>query len=845
MKDFLYGLVDAISPTEPMHLRRARRVLKKIAGYQPDMAGLSDEGLRLRAATLRLAVEKGRSLPETLPEAYALLGEAVWRALGLRAHDEQLIGAVLLNQGHVVEMRTGEGKTLTALFPAFLRALEGKGVHLVTVNDYLAARDAVQANLVLERLDMRCEAVTSELGTHERRQAYAADITYATSRELAFDYLRDGLVTHRADMVQRAPHFALIDEVDSILIDEARTPLIISQADGPRSGLCTQMAQIMGQTTPDDVTIDARQRSLSLSDAGETRIEALLNDAGLLPENTSLQDHGQEMILHHTLQALRARFLFECDRDYLIRDGKVMLVDEFTGRVSDGRKLSDGLHQAIEAAEGLEITSENRSMASISFQSYFRLYPGLCGMTGTAMTEADEFRDIYHLKAVSVPTHLPVIRRDERDRLYRTSQERDTAVVAEIARAHAAGQPVLVGTTSIAKSEALAARLAREGIRCEILNARHHLHEARIVAQAGRAGAVTIATSMAGRGTDIPLGGSVSMRLEQAMTEQPGNDNEVVRAGITAEVAAERERVLAAGGLYVIGTERHESRRIDNQLRGRSGRQGDPGCSAFFLSLEDDLLRNFTGAGFSGMLDRLGAAPGVAIVSPAIDRVVASAQGWFESRNFSTRKQVLQFDTVMTGQSQALLTERFTIIDAENVRDIVTGMRHALIDELVETHVEHGAFPDQWDLASLAQGLAQHLGLVLPLSEWAEEDGVDRDKILERIMVASDGAMEAKRAEFGDPIMDQLEHEVLLGTLDRVWIDHVAVMDGLRQSVGMRGYAQRDPIQEYQTDGLAAFERMIDRFRNETVSTLSRMRALYGQDLDALEDRASLAATNS
>ncbi|MEY2956781.1 MAG: hypothetical protein RL123_1509, partial [Pseudomonadota bacterium] len=686
-------------------IKGVRPLVEKINALEPEFAALDDEGLRARTEALRARVAAGESLDAVLPEAFANCREAARRALGLRAFDVQLMGGIFLHQGNIAEMKTGEGKTLVATFPAYLNALTGRGVHIVTVNDYLAKRDAEWMGKVYAALGLTTGVVYPWQPDEEKRAAYRADVTYATNNELGFDYLRDNMKSRLEDMGQRGHAFAIVDEVDSILIDEARTPLIISGPSQDRSDLYVAVDRLIPSLAPEHYKIDEKARSVTFSEEGNEAIEATVRAAGLLPDDRSLYDPESTTLVHHLNQALRAHRLFHKDQHYIVRDGEVMLIDEFTGRMMRGRRLSDGLHQAIEAKEGVAIQPENVTLASVTFQNYFRLYDKLAGMTGTAATEAEEFAEIYRLGVVEVPTNRPVARKDEHDAVYRTAREKYDAILAEIRAAHEKGQPILVGTTSIEKSEMLSAMLTKAGVPHNVLNARQHEQEARIVAEAGRPGAVTIATNMAGRGTDIQLGGNVEMRVMEALAADPAAQPDALRAQIEADHAADKARVIAAGGLFVLATERHESRRIDNQLRGRSGRQGDPGRSAFYLSLEDDLMRIFGSERLDKVLSTLGMKEGEAIVHPWVNKSLEKAQAKVEARNFDIRKQLLKFDDVMNDQRKAIFGQRLDIMRAEDVGEIARDMRLQVIDDLVDQHLPPKSYADQWDAEGLAAAL--------------------------------------------------------------------------------------------------------------------------------------------
>jgi preprotein translocase subunit SecA len=809
-------------------------LVTKINALEAAHQALSDAEIIAKTQDLRARAQGGEDLNALLPEAFANCREAARRALGLRAHDVQLIGGIFLHQGNIAEMKTGEGKTLVATFPAYLNALSGKGVHIVTVNDYLAKRDADWMGKVYAALGLSTGVVYPRQPDDEKRAAYAADITYATNNELGFDYLRDNMRASLADMAQRGHNFAIVDEVDSILIDEARTPLIISGPTQDRSDLYISIDKIIPEVQPEHFTLDEKTRSATFSDEGNDFLEAWLLETGLLPEGQSLYDPESTTIVHHVTNALRAHKLFHKDQQYIVRAGEVVLVDEFTGRMMPGRRLSDGLHQAIEAKEGCPIQPENVTLASVTFQNYFRLYHKLAGMTGTAATEAEEFMAIYGLGVVEIPTNVPVARIDDDDAVYRTAREKYEAIVEAIREAHEKGQPVLVGTTSIEKSEMLGKMLAAAKLPHNILNARQHEQEAQIVADAGKLGAVTIATNMAGRGTDIKLGGNVEFKIMQAIAADPTGDHAAIRAQIEAEHKGDEEKVKAAGGLYVLATERHESRRIDNQLRGRSGRQGDPGRSSFFLSLEDDLMRIFGSEKLDKMLSTLGMKEGEAIVHPWVNKSLERAQAKVEGRNFDIRKQLLKFDDVMNDQRKAIFDQRREVMAAEDIAEITADMRHQVIADLVDTYMPPKSYADQWEVDDMAAALRDTLGIDPPLADWAAEDGVDQEVIRERIEQAADHYMAAKAAQFGPEQMRSIEKQVVLQTIDAKWRDHLLTLEHLRSVVGFRGYAQRDPLNEYKTEGFQLFESMLDGLRADVTGKLARIQPMTQEQQEML-----------
>ncbi len=807
-------------------VKAQRPLIAKINALEPEFVALDDAGLIAKTEELRQRHANGESLDALLPEAFANCREAAKRALGLRAFDVQLMGGIFLHQGNIAEMKTGEGKTLVATFPAYLNALSGEGVHVVTVNDYLARRDAEWMSKVFAALGMTTGVVYPRQPEAEKREAYAADITYATNNELGFDYLRDNMRGSLPEMAQRGHNFAIVDEVDSILIDEARTPLIISGPSQDRSDLYVAIDKVIPELTEDHYTLDEKTRNATLTEEGNDFLEQRLAEAGLLPEGQSLYDPESTSLVHHATCALRAHKVYLKDRDYLLRGDEVVLVDEFTGRMMPGRRLSDGLHQAIEAKEGVAIQPENVTLASVTFQNYFRLYKKLGGMTGTAATEAEEFFEIYKLGVVEVPTNRPVARIDDHDQVYRTAAEKYKAIVESIREAHEKGQPVLVGTTSIEKSEMLSGLLTKAKLPHNVLNARQHEQEAQIVADAGKLGAITIATNMAGRGTDIKLGGNVELKVMDAIAANPDADPEKLRAEIEETHKADEEAVKAAGGLYVLATERHESRRIDNQLRGRSGRQGDPGRSAFYLSLEDDLMRIFGSERLEKMLTTLGLAEGEAIVHPWVNKSLERAQAKVEGRNFDIRKQLLKFDDVMNEQRKVIFGQRMDIMASDDIEDIVKDMRYEVITDMVDTYMPPRSYADQWDVEAMAQACRETLSLDPPIPAWAEEDGVDQDVVIERLEEAADKFMNDKATAFGAEQMRNIEKQVLLQTIDQKWRDHLLKLEHLRSVVAFRGYAQRDPLNEYKSEAFQLFEGLLDGLRQEVTQKLGRIQPL-------------------
>ena len=804
------------------YVAKLRRTVEAINGFEPTISALTDDELRNQTAIFRQRLEDGASLDELLPEAFATVREAAKRALGQRHYDVQMVGGIVLHRGEIAEMRTGEGKTLVATLATYLNALPGKGVHVVTVNDYLARRDAEWMGQVHNFLGLSVGVIVPNLVEHERREAYACDITYATNNELGFDYLRDNMKYTREQMVQRQFAYAIVDEVDSILIDEARTPLIISGPTDDKSELYISVDAIVKTFVADDYEQDEKLKSVVLTESGTERAERLLEEAGLI-EGANLYDIANTQVVHHLNQALKANINFRKDIDYIVKDGKVIIIDEFTGRMMDGRRWSDGLHQAVEAKEGAEIEPENQTLASITFQNYFRMYPKLSGMTGTALTEAPEFFDIYRMNVVSIPTHVDGLRQDEDDEFYKNIGDKFAAIAKEIAKRQEMGQPVLVGTVSIEKSEMLSEHLNAQNIPHSVLNARMHENEAHIVAQAGRLRSVTIATNMAGRGTDIQLGGNIDFRIEDELGEmEAGPERDSAEVRIREEVLAQREEVRAAGGLFVLGTERHESRRIDNQLRGRSGRQGDPGLSRFYLSLDDDLLRIFGPQTAFARLMNKNLEDGEAIVSPWISKAIETAQKKVEARNYDIRKQVVEFDDVMNDQRKVIYEQREEIMDSADISDVVVEMRAETIGSLVAVHCPPGTYPEQWDVAGLKESLEEVLGLQPPVEEWLKEDQVEQDAIAERIQALSDAAMEAKIAEIEPERWQEIEKNFLIQTLDQHWKDHLATLDALRQVIHLRSYAQKKPIDEYKQEAFLLFERLLVGIREDLTRMLSR-----------------------
>ncbi|TSE05176.1 preprotein translocase subunit SecA [Mesorhizobium intechi] len=805
-------------------VKSTRPRVEAINAMENEMRALSDAELAGRTEKFRQDIANGASLDDLLVPAFATAREAARRVLGMRPFDVQLIGGMVLHNGGIAEMRTGEGKTLVATLPVYLNALAGNGVHVVTVNDYLATRDSEWMGRVYKFLGLSVGVIVHGLSDEERRVAYAADVTYATNNELGFDYLRDNMKYERAQMVQRGHNYAIVDEVDSILVDEARTPLIISGPLEDRSEMYNTIDTFIIQLQPQDYEIDEKQKTSIFTEEGTEKLENMLRDAGLL-KGESLYDVENVAIVHHVNNALKAHRLFQRDKDYIVRNGEIVIIDEFTGRMMPGRRYSEGLHQALEAKEHVAIQPENQTLASVTFQNYFRLYKKLSGMTGTALTEAEEFGNIYGLEVTEIPTNLPVIRKDEDDEVYRTVEEKYKAIVKEIREASAKGQPTLVGTTSIEKSEQLADRLRKEGFKdFEVLNARHHEREAAIVAQAGKPGAITIATNMAGRGTDIKLGGNAEMRIADELGDLPeGPEREAREKEIIADVERLKEKALAAGGLYVLATERHESRRIDNQLRGRSGRQGDPGRSKFFLSLQDDLMRIFGSERMDGMLQKLGLKEDEAIIHPWINKALEKAQKKVEARNFDIRKNLLKYDDVSNDQRKVVFEQRIELMDGEGLSETIAEMREGVIDEIVAKAIPENAYAEQWDVAGLKAEVAEFLNLDLPIEDWAKEEGIAEDDIRERITVAADAAAKERTERFGPEVMNYVERSVVLQTLDHLWREHIVNLDHLRSVVGFRGYAQRDPLQEYKSEAFELFQAMLGNLRQAVTAQLMRV----------------------
>lgn len=821
----LGGIAKAIfGSSNDRYVKSLSKIVAQIADFEPAMQAMSDEELAQQTARFRARLEADETLDQILPEAFATVREAAVRVLGMRHFDVQMIGGIVLHRGEIAEMRTGEGKTLVATLAVYLNALPGTGVHVVTVNDYLARRDADWMGQIYRFLGLTVGVIVPNLTDQQRRDAYHADITYGTNNEFGFDYLRDNMKYERGQMVQRPFAHAIVDEVDSILIDEARTPLIISGPTDDKSELYKAVDVIVKQLVPEDYEVDEKQKSIILTEDGTEKAERILEAAGLL-EGSNLYDYENTQVVHHMNQALRANVIFKRDTDYIVKDGKVIIIDEFTGRMMDGRRWSDGLHQAVEAKEGVNIEPENQTLASITFQNYFRMYPKLSGMTGTAATEAAEFYDIYKMNVVSIPTNVPVQRIDEEDEFYKNTTDKFGAIAKAIKEKADKGQPVLVGTVSIEKSELLSEFLKKEGVEHKVLNARYHEMEAHIVAQAGREGAVTIATNMAGRGTDIQLGGNLEFRANDELAEMPeGPEREVALERIRHEIEEEKARVLAAGGLFVLGTERHESRRIDNQLRGRSGRQGDPGLSRFYLSLDDDLLRIFGPDTMFARMMNANLADGEAIGSRWLSKAIETAQKKVEARNYDIRKQVVEYDDVMNDQRKVIYEQRADIMDAETVDDVVTDMRAETVNGLVADCCPPDTYPEQWNVEALKERVADVLNLAPDVDAWVQEEAVEPELIEQRLQELADAAVVEKVQDLPPESWAQVEKSILLQSLDHHWKEHLATLDALRAVIHLRAYAQKTPINEYKQEAFAMFERMLVVIREDVTRVLAHAR---------------------
>ena len=796
--------------------------VEKINVLEAGLSSLSDIELREKTSEFKKRLTTGETLDTLLPEAFAVVREASVRTLGLRPFDVQLMGGVFLHQGYISEMKTGEGKTLTATLPVYLNALMEKGVHVVTVNDYLARRDAEWMGKIYSFLGLSVGAIYPDIDENLKKDAYAADVTYATNNELGFDYLRDNMKSDLEDLNQRTPYFAIVDEVDSILIDEARTPLIISGPTEDRSDLYKEVDKLIPALDSLHYDIDEKSRSATLTDLGNDFVEEKLKDLKLLDIDLTLYDPESATLVHHVSQGLLAHKLFTKDKDYIVKENQIILIDEFTGRMMPGRRLSNGLHQGIEAKEGVDIQSENKTLASVTFQNYFRLYQKLAGMTGTALTEQEEFLEIYKLGVIEIPTNKSITRIDEDDQVFRSTKEKYEAVAKEIAQAHKKGQPTLVGTTSIDKSEMISKILTNVKIPHQVLNARYHEQEAQIISNAGVSGAVTIATNMAGRGTDIQVGGNLEMRTSLALEElKKFDDPDIIRKKIEDEVAQDKKKAIEAGGLFVLATERHESRRIDNQLRGRSGRQGDPGRTVFFLSLEDDLMRIFGSEKLDSMLSKLGMKEGESIAHPWVNKALERAQSKVEARNFDIRKNILKYDDVMNEQRKAIFSQRREIMDAEDLSEIVKEMRYDVIDDFVSVYIPKNLYREQWKIDDLDNEFKSNLGLALPMLDWVNEDGIDADIILARIAEASDRHMAQKVALYGPEVMRRIEKQVVLQTIDKGWQDHLLTLEHLRTVVSFRGYAQKDPLNEYKSEAFSLFDGLLQRLRGQVTKFIS------------------------
>ena len=802
------------------YLKDLHKDVAAVNALEPELGALDDAALKARTDWLRGRLKDGEEMDDILVDAFATVREASKRTLGQRHFDVQLLGGMILHRGMIAEMKTGEGKTLVSTLPIYLNALSGGGTHVVTVNDYLAQRDAAWMGEIYEFLGLSVGCIMHGLDDGERRAAYAADVTYATNNELGFDYLRDNMKFSLEEMVQRPFVFAIVDEVDSILVDEARTPLIISGPTEDSSDLYKAVDNLMPDLIDDDFEKDEKARAVTFTEVGTEHLEELLRGAELLTAG-NLYDIANVSLVHHANQALRAHKLFACDTDYIVKDDKVVIIDEFTGRMMEGRRYSEGLHQALEAKEHVTIENENQTLASITFQNYFRLYPTLAGMTGTAMTEAGEFAEIYDLEVIEIPTNLECIRDDQDDEVYRTASEKYDAIIETIADCRERGQPVLVGTVSIEKSEHLADLMKKKKIPHNVLNARYHEQEAFIIAQAGSPGTITIATNMAGRGTDIQLGGNVDMRIKQELEGiEDEREQEQKAQQIRDEVEESRGVVLKAGGLFVLATERHESRRIDNQLRGRSGRQGDPGTSRFFLSLEDDLMRIFGSERIDGMLQKLGLEDGEAIVHRWVNKALEKAQEKVEARNFEIRKNLLKFDDVMNDQRKVIYEQRKELMDVSDVSSTITEMRHEVIEDMVEKCMPENAYVEQWDTGALHEEVLRILGIDLPVEDWAKEEGIADTEVRERLIDIIDRRMAEKAANYGPEIMRSVEKSLLLQILDQVWKEHLLTLDHLRQGIGLRAYGQKDPLNEYKRESFSLFEEMLSILRERVTSIL-------------------------
>ena len=824
------------------YLGKLKVFIDQTNALEPEMEALSDDALRGKTEHFKERLKKDESLDSLLPEAFAVVREASKRVLGMRHFDTQLLGGIVLHQGKIAEMRTGEGKTLVATLPLYLNALTGKGVHLVTVNDYLAQRDSDWMGKIYRFLGMEVGVIVHGLDDEQRQQAYRADITYGTNNEFGFDFLRDNMKFALDEMVQRPLHFAIVDEVDSILIDEARTPLIISGPTEDNTDKYYKVDRLIpGLRKDSHFTVDEKTRTVVFTEEGSELIENILVEKGIL-KSGSLYDFANVETVHHVNQALRAHALFEKDKDYIVKDGEVVIIDEFTGRMMPGRRYSDGLHQALEAKEQVVIQNESQTLASITFQNLFRLYEKLAGMTGTADTEASEFESIYHLEVIILPTHRPMVRTDYDDVIFRTHEEKLTAIVEEIRECHQKGQPILVGTISIEKSEELARRLRKERIPHTVLNAKYHEKEAEIIAQAGRKGSVTIATNMAGRGTDIQLGGNLEMRmLREISAGTPPDARTNLEDSIRAECASEKAEVIHLGGLHILSSERHEARRIDNQLRGRAGRQGDPGSSRFYLSLQDDLMRIFGSERMDGMLQKLGLQDGEAIVHPWINKALESAQKKVEGRNFDIRKNLIKFDDVMNEQRKVIYEQRLEIMQSEDLADFIEEIREELLESAVAESIPETAYPEDWKSKELAASLLRQFNLQLPIEAWQEEDGVTVKVVKERALEALHTYSQAREERIGVELMRYLEKTILLQVLDYLWKEHLLNMDHLKEGIHLRGYAQKDPLNEYKREAFELFDALLERIKMEVVEVLGRVEVTRQEEVEQMEaERAAI-----
>ncbi|MBT5187143.1 MAG: preprotein translocase subunit SecA [Kordiimonadaceae bacterium] len=807
--------------------------IKAINELEPEISALSDDQLLGKTAEFRARLEKGDTLDSLLVEAFAVVREAAVRTLGQRHYDVQLIGGIVLHEGQISEMKTGEGKTLVSTLAGYLNALPAKGVHIVTVNDYLASRDSEWMGQVYRFLGLSVGCIIPNIPDEMRKAAYMCDVTYATNNELGFDYLRDNMKFHPDAMAQRGQSFAIVDEVDSILIDEARTPLIISGPTEDKSDLYVSVDKIIPELEDGDYELDEKSRSITLTEEGMENLEVILKKAGLI-ESENMYDFGNVAVVHHVNQALKAHKLFKAEKDYIIKDNEIVLIDEFTGRMMDGRRLSEGLHQAIEAKEGVDIKTENQTLASVTFQNYFRLYEKLSGMTGTASTEASEFGDIYGLGVIEIPTHVDISRKDDHDEIYRTSDEKYAAIVDRIEECYKTNQPILVGTVSIEKSEYLSDMLKKRKVKHNVLNAKYHEEEAYIVSQAGRFAAVTIATNMAGRGTDIQLGGNLDMRIEREVQEDDESKRQKKIEKITAEIKEEKRKVIEVGGLFVLGTERHESRRIDNQLRGRSGRQGDPGYSKFFLSMEDDLMRIFGGERMDSWMQKLGFEEGESLTHPWLNRAVEKSQEKVEARNYDIRKTLLKFDNVMNDQRRAIYDQRKEVMTEEDLEETITDIRHDIVDAIVENHIPPRSYAQDWDTKGLSIEAKRLFSKDFGLEAWSKEEGMDGEGFADRFIDEADRFMAKRSVDIGPEVMRQLERTVLLQSIDSHWKEHLSQLDHLRQVIQLRAYGQRNPLDEYKTESFSMFESMLRSTREHVTMLLSHIEVRQPEDVPKL-----------